>query len=58
MEEIKNLLRHSPEYMKSAVALEKAIKLVSMDVMRDLFATIEQKIDIALPTVRKNKNWI
>lgn len=58
MEEIKNLLRHSPEYMKSAVALEKAIKLVSMDVMRDLFATIEQKIDMALPTVRKNKKWI
>lgn len=57
MEEIKNLLRYSPKYMKSAVALEKAIKLVSMDVMRDLFATIEHKIDEALPKVRKNEKW-
>lgn len=57
MEEIKNLLRNSPKYMKSAVALEKAIKLVSMDVMRDLFATIEHKIDEALPKVRKNEKW-
>ena len=57
MEEIKNLLRHSPEYMKSAVALEKAIKLVSMDVMRDLFATIESKIKAELPNVRENIEW-
>ena len=57
MEEIKNLLRHSPEYMKSAVALEKAIKLVSMDVMRDLFATIESKIKAELPNVRDNIEW-
>ena len=57
MEEIKKLLRYSPEYMKSAVALEKATKLVSMDVMRDLFATIEQKIDIALPHIQKNTKW-
>lgn len=63
MEEIKNLLRHSPEYMKSAVALEKAIKLVSMDVMRDLFSTIEdkidkkKKIDKTLLNVKLNENW-
>ena len=57
MEEIKNLLRHSPEYMKSAIALEKAIKLVSMDVMRDLFATIESKIKAELPNVRDNIEW-
>lgn len=57
MEEIKKLLRHSPEYMKSAVALEKAIKLVSMDVMRDLFATIESKIKAELPNVRENIEW-
>lgn len=57
MEEIKKLLRHSPEYMKSAIALEKAIKLVSMDVMRDLFATIESKIKAELPNVRDNIEW-
>ena len=57
MEEIKKLLRHSPEYMKSAVALEKAIKLVSMDVMRDLFATIESKIKAELPNVGDNIEW-
>ena len=57
MEEIKNLLRYSPEYMESAVALEKAIKLVSMDVMKELFSTIENKINKELKNVRKNKEW-
>lgn len=58
MEEIKKLLRYSPEYMKSAVALEKAAIEVRKDVLKDLLLTIEKKIDHNSDIkMQKNNVW-
>lgn len=58
MEEIKKLLRHSPEYMKSIMALERAAIEVRKDVLKDLLLTIEKKIDNNSDIkMQKNNVW-
>lgn len=58
MEEIKNLLRYSPEYMKSIMDLEQAAIEVRKDVLKDLLLTIEKKIDNSSDIkMQKNNIW-